>query len=427
MEDTGLTFHCRRAAEDQTTKQRLLRYVVNRRCESLEWLEYAGGTMPSPLHLVVEAIQRGWKEDNAIKPILKMVKRLIASGADVNASDGDLITPLYFAAAKGVLPVVQMLLEAGANPNLREDTGASPLSRALEWANLDVAKLLMKHGADPSSFLGPSHAFCYTEYDAQYISDVAELGLDNHAAGPGSCSLSTLLLTQCSTTRGAVLNRDIDFDRVVNDQPSVLYLILSRSICAGGLRKMMRRIPARYHDRIINPPSGINVQGVCFPIRQGATELLEVLLEYGWDYERPVSDHGSALMFAAAMGSMPSVKLLVRRGARLSYLAEGTRGEKAVRSALHEARLYPRIVRWLLVGRHRDRRRLGWRVEGEGEEETIWPWAGLCKGAHKLSGFDGHHLKTCSEGVSEQLALLARIKKIKTELAGRIVPVKLVW
>ncbi|KAH6894558.1 ankyrin repeat-containing domain protein [Thelonectria olida] len=425
MSESGLTFLCDDTPEDQTTCQKLLRYIVNRRCETLEWLEYAGGAFPSPLHLVIEAIERDWKEENAIGPILNMVQRLIACGADVNAQDGELLTPLFFAASKGVLPIIKALLEAGANPNIREETGCTPLSRAMEWGNMDVVRLLMEHGADPSTFLGPSINFIYTEYDNQYINDVAKFGFDNHAVGPGNSSLATLLLSQSSTTRTALLSKDIDFDRIVTDQPSIFYLLLSRNIGPLPLKRVLRRIPVEYLDRIVNPTASINAQAVCYPLRQGSTAILEVLFENGWDCERDVSNGGSALMFACSMGSLRSVKMLVRRGARLSYLADGNRGEKIVKSAFEEARLYPKIVKWLLVGRHQDRRRLEWAVDSSAEVATM-PWAGPRKGAHKLSGFDGHHLKACSEGVSEQLALLARIGRIKAELAGRIVAVTLV-
>ncbi|KAI5464933.1 hypothetical protein BGZ63DRAFT_350298 [Mariannaea sp. PMI_226] len=425
MVESGFSNLCESSTKEETLAGKLLRFVVNRRCETLEWLEYGGGPRPIALHLLVEGIRPDWKEANVIDPIVKMVELLVNCGAEVDAQDDNMNTALFFAASKGVVPIVKVLLEAGANPNIRDDTGHTPLSQALEWGSHEVVRLLLDHGADRNTFLGAAHIPVYTKYSPRYTRDVVDFGFDIQAAEPGNSSLTTLLLTTTAATRAWAWNRDIDFDRLAAERPPVLFLLLSRVSNPFSIKKLLRRIPPEYRDKFLNPVPNSNVHAMCDPLRRGSTELLGVLLQYGWDCEKDVSTEGSALMFACRMGCFESVKMLVRHGARLYYLATGSRGEKVAKSAPHEAKLYPEIVKWLLVGRHQDRTRIEW-AENSTDNAAPRPWAGPRKGAHKLSGFEGHYLRTSSNSTDEQLNRLKRIRNIKREFSGKIVHVTLV-
>ena len=86
---------------------------------------------------------------------------LIQSGADVNASNNEGVTPLCFASGMGLPRVVSALLERGANPNVRME-GVTPLHMATgitltdqrpsgEWESF--SEMLTRTGRDGAGFL----------------------------------------------------------------------------------------------------------------------------------------------------------------------------------------------------------------------------------------------------------------------------------
>ena len=76
---------------------------------------------------------------------------LIASGADVNARDDHRITSLALACLNGSSSLVKMLLDAGANPNLTKSSGETPLMTASRVGNVAVVRMLLAAGADPTA------------------------------------------------------------------------------------------------------------------------------------------------------------------------------------------------------------------------------------------------------------------------------------
>lgn len=86
-------------------------------------------------------------------------KAAIEAGADVNARDGNGMTPLMFA-AKGVRPnesnpevtdhpdTVRLLLERGADVSATDEVGFHALFWAARYGHGDVVKVLIEYGAD---------------------------------------------------------------------------------------------------------------------------------------------------------------------------------------------------------------------------------------------------------------------------------------
>lgn len=60
---------------------------------------------------------------------LSVVTMLVDAGADVNAQDRRLRTPLHRAAQYGHVDIVQYLLKTGANPNSKDESGWTPYER----------------------------------------------------------------------------------------------------------------------------------------------------------------------------------------------------------------------------------------------------------------------------------------------------------
>jgi hypothetical protein len=76
------------------------------------------------------------------------VKRLIASGADVNEKGDTGCTLLYFAAQANFLNIAQVLIDAGADVNAQNNWGATSLHIAAAFGADRVLELLLRAGAD---------------------------------------------------------------------------------------------------------------------------------------------------------------------------------------------------------------------------------------------------------------------------------------
>jgi len=88
--------------------------------------------------------------DAAMQKNVAAVRDLLKQGADVNAAQGDGMTPLHWAATHGDLELSKMLLVAGAN--VRATTrinGYTPLFLAAREGNAAVVAALLDAGADP--------------------------------------------------------------------------------------------------------------------------------------------------------------------------------------------------------------------------------------------------------------------------------------
>ncbi len=78
-----------------------------------------------------------------------IAKLLLLNGADPNAGTKDLLTPLHVAAHEGDLKMVKRLIKYGANVNSRDlEANETPLFDAARAGHADVVKLLVERGAD---------------------------------------------------------------------------------------------------------------------------------------------------------------------------------------------------------------------------------------------------------------------------------------
>lgn len=83
---------------------------------------------------------------------LAEVKRLLASGAKVDAREGDEdLTPLGWAAAKGRVEVATALLDRGADPSARSNEGFTPLLNAAYFHETQMVQLLLSRKAELSA------------------------------------------------------------------------------------------------------------------------------------------------------------------------------------------------------------------------------------------------------------------------------------
>jgi len=84
----------------------------------------------------------------ALRDDLASAKQLIASGANVKATDRYGVTPLSIAATNGNAEMIALLLKAGADPNTTLPGGETVLMTAARTGRLDAVRLLAEAGAN---------------------------------------------------------------------------------------------------------------------------------------------------------------------------------------------------------------------------------------------------------------------------------------
>lgn len=85
--------------------------------------------------------EKTWEEQQSITELL------INAGAQLEAQDHDLRTPLHVAAIRGHKVTVQLLIKAGANIEAKNSNGCTPLHLAVQKDHQDIVKILLSNGA----------------------------------------------------------------------------------------------------------------------------------------------------------------------------------------------------------------------------------------------------------------------------------------
>jgi ankyrin repeat protein len=98
----------------------------------------------APLHAVSA---HGGQVQPVIEAGVRVMKELLARGANARARNKGGATPLQFAAAQRP-ELVDLLLAAGADVKAADVNGTTPLHRAAHAGNLPMVKLLLERGAD---------------------------------------------------------------------------------------------------------------------------------------------------------------------------------------------------------------------------------------------------------------------------------------
>ncbi len=86
--------------------------------------------------------------DAVAKGDTKVVKQLLANGANVGAKNAGGETVLNQAVFNSHKEIVELLIDQGANVNEKYDSGETPLHLAVHLDNQEMVELLIKKGAD---------------------------------------------------------------------------------------------------------------------------------------------------------------------------------------------------------------------------------------------------------------------------------------
>jgi ankyrin repeat protein len=102
----------------------------------------------------------------------KMVRLLLAKGADVNLEDKWKMTALSYAAKQGQLEEAKILLANDANPNVV--TGASPLYFAVIGTHTEMVELLLANGADVNYRMGGFTVLHWANQDNYLVNQISD-------------------------------------------------------------------------------------------------------------------------------------------------------------------------------------------------------------------------------------------------------------
>lgn len=224
----------------------------------------------------------------------EIVRILLDHGAD--PSPRAAVPPLVTAAERGQLAIVTMLIDAGADLDALDEHGSTALASAAHSGAREVVEQLIKAGASPSLGTPPP------------ISAAAEEG---HVA------IVEILLPLVDATRhdftadAGVVGRQEHRRRVdpLRERLSRKLLDRARDGNLAAVRKLLREGADPNAQEM-----GSGRTALMVALRH--PEVVELLLEAGGDTSLVDDEHGmTALSHAAADGEVPSLRLLIRRGA----------------------------------------------------------------------------------------------------------------
>ena len=210
--------------------------------------------------------------------LLEIAEELLARGAQVDLSDKDGRTPLWWAVASGEEKATKLLLKHGALPNDADSSGKSPLMKAVQEGHVTQFELLMQHGAQ-----------------------IEQRDREGATAPWLAASYGRLALAQLLLDSGA------DFD--AKDYNGV-------SSLAAAARNRETRIVQLLLEQgaSVSMADNDGKTALWWAVVYGHA-LVELLLNSGADVNARDRDGASPLAEAVKRGSIEVVKLLIERGA----------------------------------------------------------------------------------------------------------------
>lgn len=152
---------------------------------------------------------------------------------------------------------------------------------------------------------------------------------------------------------------------------------------------------------------------LCRAASRGILEIMENCLTMGAEIDFKGCSLGSALMIACACGRLDAVRLLVRRGAAISYV-----GKRGLTSAVIAGHRSNAVIAWLLVGQFNEQNRLDCSDQtssGSGVNNEVRPWSGIGKAVLRLVGRFQMQCHECSFDYA------VRLSNLKRKLRGSII------
>ena len=269
------------------------------------------------------------------------VRRLLDTGAQVNAAAGDGATALHWAAYFDALEIARLLVGAGAHPGAANAHGVVPLALACTNANAAMVDLLLAAGADAAAAVTTGETVlmsCARTGNAGAVSALLDNGADVDAAE--SAEDQTALMWAVAQGHPTVVRVLLDRGADVHRRSRVRRLVISRRL-QSNLR--YGELGRRYGTDAEETDIG-GYTALLFAARHGDVASARLLLAAGANVNDTAPDGRSALLVAAHSGHRPLVEILLDEGANPNAAAAGY-------TALHAAVLQGdlRMVQTLLA------------------------------------------------------------------------------
>lgn len=320
----------------------------------------------------------------AVAENLSAVELLLDNGANINAQDHELRTPLSASIHFGKtdqLKIVTELINKGASIECRNRENYTPLMQASSRSLSHIAQRLLDAKADIHA---TNHLNCSALHtsawgtDCRTFATLLHRGLDVHALDSFRCSAFHHAIFQPSFL-SMLLNMDIE----LNEKEPIQWMRFRQFRLAAltNFLKLARRKYTKAALRNFVGNSSCNAWSpLCLAASAGFVVMMDNLLGIGADLDSDGCHLGSALMAACEYGRKSSVVFLTRRGAALSYS-----GPSGFRSAYTISQRFPDILSWLLVDRFVDQAKLSAvpyaadGLEDSDQNDASYTWRGPVK------------------------------------------------
>jgi ankyrin repeat protein len=239
--------------------------------------------------------------------LLEVVKFFLNLGVLTDArANEDQSTPLHYACSQGFVEVAQTLVEHGADKNATSAKGFTPLTYAAQGGHVQVAVMLLKHGALvsppslPCSALHLAAQKGFTEMTQLLVQNGANLEYKDHqGATPLGLGAFFGQVGPCSVLIQAGA-RERGFALLIAVQQN--HEALVRVMFDLGAEK-------EYRD-----PNGWNA--LHFAAYLGRVSILQLLLSRGAKLDQVTAKGLTALQLAKQQGCTEAARILMEWGAR---------------------------------------------------------------------------------------------------------------
>jgi ankyrin repeat protein len=246
---------------------------------------------------------------------IEIVQTLIATGANVNATDENGLTPLHEAATEGHTEVIQILITAGANVNAADEDGLTPLHEVANTGHTEIIQTLINAGANVNT---PSNdAFTSLHYAASNghhttVRMLISLGSDINATdndGITALHLAAgnghILTVQALITLNANVNAVVQYNRTpLHYAANSGHTEITQALINAGADK--------------NAKDSTGLTPLHSAAGNGHTATIQSLIEQGANVNATSNDGLTPLHYAAGSGRSESVEALIALGANIN-------------------------------------------------------------------------------------------------------------